>query len=426
MICSNCQTTESKRFLTTKEKSVLCYKCYRSRERILRKDKIPIERKVHYAKNKESILKKAKEYAQTNEYGYSYCKSNAKRRNISFDITFEQYCIILTRGCHYCKKDDLPTFGGRLDRLDSKTGYTFENCVGACAKCNYLKGDFLSTDETKAAVEALEKYHVDGILPEKIAYSLYAGRVQRQRPLEYSKLTAYAKKSKIECKLTSNQYLILASNPCYYCGGKTSQAGYGLDRRDPHGPYSIENCVACCPVCNKIKWDCYSPEETIVMVNAIQKVRIIDGKQNTETTPKPRVSTAHTKYHTQIKKDAYIEAKNLLEQYGLKLVTSFTEYTNQVNQKKVVSIECEKGHIFERQFERVRQILSCPDCTGKSNKHGGFLAKLKANGWLLLEGAYENKQSILTVMCKAGHKKVSQYRFLRDSSCAICRSNSLD
>jgi hypothetical protein len=64
--------------------------------------------------------------------------------------------------------------------------------------------------------------------------------------------------------------------------------------------------------------------------------------------------------------------------------------------------------------------MTCPDCTNKSNKHGGFLKKLEAKGWKYIEGKYINKLSILKVICKNGHILETQYRYLRDKACAIC------
>lgn len=43
---------------------------------------------------------------------------------------------------------------------------------------------------------------------------------------------------------------LCSSGSCYYCGIAT---GYAVDRVDPDGPYSIENCVQCCWICNRSK-----------------------------------------------------------------------------------------------------------------------------------------------------------------------------
>ncbi len=53
---------------------------------------------------------------------------------------------------------------------------------------------------------------------------------------------------------------------CHYCGDalmwaefsitkKGTYRGYNLDRVDSNRGYSKDNCVACCPECNHIKWD---------------------------------------------------------------------------------------------------------------------------------------------------------------------------
>ena len=43
---------------------------------------------------------------------------------------------------------------------------------------------------------------------------------------------------------------------------------------NPTKGYYFENCVPCCKVCNIIKGDRLTPEETLGAINAIQKVRL--------------------------------------------------------------------------------------------------------------------------------------------------------
>lgn len=367
-----------------------------------------------------------KKYAESSiVFGFSYCRSNAVRRKITFELTPEQYALIISTGiCYYCEEKNLPPFGSKIDRLDSEKGYLEDNCVPCCEDCNYLKGKLLSPFETKSAVFALKEYHATNILPEKIAYGLYTAKVKRIRKNDnYSKVVKYANTAGIDCTLTQEDYLTLISNSCYYCGGFLSQAGYGLDRKHAQGPYSLENCIPCCPVCNRLKWDRYTTEETLVIVNAIQKIRMDLPQQ--QTIPPSTGIRAYTKHHVAIKEEAYHKTKNILLSANLTLVTSFEEYNLQAGRKRFVKIQCYKNHIFTRLFERAKHILECPVCTDKSNKSGGFIEKLKINGWELISGEYKNKTSILTVRCISGHEKTSQYRFLRDIPCVICRKNLL-
>lgn len=100
-------------------------------------------------------------------------------------------------------------------------------------------------------------------------------KVSRRRVListRYKDLIARSKKRKIICTITFEMYMNLISQPCYYCKnelGKQSQTGCGLDRLDNNLGYIDSNCVSCCGICNKIKNNFLSPEQTKVAIKAI-------------------------------------------------------------------------------------------------------------------------------------------------------------
>ncbi len=90
---------------------------------------------------------------------------------------------------------------------------------------------------------------------------------RRKRPFQwlYTRLKRGARKRKIACGLTYNQFLrFTSSDVCYYCGAYIkwepfpvrslpySQA-YNIDRTDNSRGYSVSNCVVCCGRCNTIK-----------------------------------------------------------------------------------------------------------------------------------------------------------------------------
>jgi hypothetical protein len=80
---------------------------------------------------------------------------NAKNRNHSFNLTFEQFNDIISQNCHYCgaepklaSKETIlhrgdcfqpPIRYNGIDRLDPNIGYEVENCVPCCSICNYMK-----------------------------------------------------------------------------------------------------------------------------------------------------------------------------------------------------------------------------------------------------------------------------------------------
>ena len=100
---------------------------------------------------------------------WNICKYNAKTRNLSFELTFEQHNNIIEQSCFYCgkepsdknpylKKDGFPhkskkqrkqetidrawVKANTIDRIDSTKGYFMENCVPCCAQCNTAKMDY--------------------------------------------------------------------------------------------------------------------------------------------------------------------------------------------------------------------------------------------------------------------------------------------
>lgn len=84
----------------------------------------------------------------------TYYKTNAKRRKYDFLLTKEEFLLITQNNCFYCnespnnkmkvivdKKNKIYEeyiYNG-LDRIDNDKGYTLENCVSCCAKCNRMK-----------------------------------------------------------------------------------------------------------------------------------------------------------------------------------------------------------------------------------------------------------------------------------------------
>lgn len=68
--------------------------------------------------------------------------------------------------CHYCKIPIIwrPHYAGRggyqLDRMDNSQGYTKDNCVVCCKRCNRAKGKHFTYDEWKSIgrlIQAWEK-----------------------------------------------------------------------------------------------------------------------------------------------------------------------------------------------------------------------------------------------------------------------------
>jgi len=82
--------------------------------------------------------------------------NGAQRNNRAFEFNEEEFLKITSLNCFYCgippRQIQKPAKGSSthykpecwyyyngIDRIDNNLGYTLDNCVPCCAKCNYLK-----------------------------------------------------------------------------------------------------------------------------------------------------------------------------------------------------------------------------------------------------------------------------------------------
>jgi hypothetical protein len=70
--------------------------------------------------------------AEPKQYKSYRLRANAKR--IKFELSQEEFFSLIEMDCTYCGG-----VGGGIDRKDSKIGYTKENSVPCCWKCNNMK-----------------------------------------------------------------------------------------------------------------------------------------------------------------------------------------------------------------------------------------------------------------------------------------------
>jgi hypothetical protein len=88
-----------------------------------------------------------KTYAAFNALWVSY-RSGAKRRNLSWNLSKDQFRYIIEQPCRYCEivrngvhrhsNGNEYKFTG-IDRVDNKLGYFLGNVVPCCGKCNRFK-----------------------------------------------------------------------------------------------------------------------------------------------------------------------------------------------------------------------------------------------------------------------------------------------
>lgn len=88
-------------------------------------------------------------------------KRNARDRNKKFYLTFEDFCKIRTyknEKCFYCNSTTNIPFS--IERLNNKIGYTVQNCVVACWRCNKMKSKDYTSKEMKILGRTLRKIDI--------------------------------------------------------------------------------------------------------------------------------------------------------------------------------------------------------------------------------------------------------------------------
>lgn len=76
--------------------------------------------------------------------------------------------------------------------------------------------------------------------------------------------------------LSFENYKMLVEQPCHYCSNKLAPdkaSGVGLDRIDNSKGYEFNNVLPCCGICNSIRNDYLSVQETEIAVEAILTYR---------------------------------------------------------------------------------------------------------------------------------------------------------
>lgn len=97
---------------------------------------------------------------------YNSYRSSAKQRKLNFELELDYFYELLQKNCHYCNTQKSRrwvinncelTYNG-IDRLDNTKGYTIENSVTCCTKCNMSKG-MDTKEEYIARCKAIADFH---------------------------------------------------------------------------------------------------------------------------------------------------------------------------------------------------------------------------------------------------------------------------
>jgi len=217
--------------------------------------------------------------AALNQVIYRY-KRRAKKRNIKYDLTREQFKELTQKNCFYCKSPPSniskgKTFNGELkysgiDRLDPTLGYEEGNVVPCCEICNFGKRS--RTLEQFREWVARVYNHEKGSYHSPNSDSKWTTKI-------YNTYKYRARRKNLEFDLAPDIFQYLIEHTCYYCGVKPSsvynfeksdnQLIYnGLDRIDHTKGYTIPNVYPCCSDCNFAKKD-LTEEEFLGWINKL-------------------------------------------------------------------------------------------------------------------------------------------------------------
>jgi hypothetical protein len=86
---------------------------------------------------------------------YNRLRVTAARNARGFELGYDEFVKFTeVKKCHYCEAvinwaeySDKTNQGYNLDRKDAKLGYTIDNCVPCCKRCNFGKGKGFTYDE---------------------------------------------------------------------------------------------------------------------------------------------------------------------------------------------------------------------------------------------------------------------------------------
>jgi hypothetical protein len=99
-------------------------------------DKERARRRKYYYSHTEIERAKERRKRSSKPGKYATYRVNALKRGLVFELSFEDFLKFWQQPCHYCG-DSIETIG--LDRVDNTKGYSPDNVVSCCTRCNRMK-----------------------------------------------------------------------------------------------------------------------------------------------------------------------------------------------------------------------------------------------------------------------------------------------
>lgn len=152
---------------------------------------------------------------------------------------------------------------------EKQTKRTYFRCkCNRCGSIDIVRADHFSRKSTwhKACANCRND------LQKEIAEKKYPKEEKYIRE-RINSIKSNAASRKIKMYLTEEQIKNIIIKPCHYCG---QECCYGIDRIDSDKDYTIDNCVPCCFICNRMK-NKYSLDTFLEKIQKIYKKFFIEG-----------------------------------------------------------------------------------------------------------------------------------------------------
>jgi len=196
--------------------------------------------------NPEKTAKTNENKKNSKDQNYNVYKISANYKNLTFDISFQEYCDIVDKECYYCGIIQDKGFNG-IDRKNQEVGYKLDNCVSCCKMCNYMKGSCSDEVFIKRAEHILT-------FQKLISGNLFSDCFANHKGSTYISYIKRAIKKEFEFKISELEFEEIVCKSCFICGKENNELHRnGLDRLDSNMGYTINNLNSCCGECNYMK-----------------------------------------------------------------------------------------------------------------------------------------------------------------------------
>ena len=188
-------------------------------------------------------------------YSWNKLRTSAHRRGIKLELTFDEHDRIVTSPCDYCGEDPknvLTPYGKGvrfgIDRVDNSRHYVSDNVVSACWFCNSAKRHHHVDDFIRGMCNVGAKYIKDDAWTPNYTFTVSKNDLNGDN---YTSYRCAAANRTISFDLSRFAFDQITTAPCDYCGRNDKRMG--CDRIDNNRGYSVDNCTACCSLCNMMK-----------------------------------------------------------------------------------------------------------------------------------------------------------------------------